>query len=189
MYPPYFANIASRSGVGLWNEGNLDTFTYFKLHGSTNWYYSGRDDFYGETIFYSDIPPWERRYSRVERNFHPQAKDKEYLIIPPVTDKLTYFNNETVRRLWREASEALRSTTRIFIIGYSLPPSDLGMKFFLQHSQPSKETKASVYVIDRDDSVVKRYKKLLSKQNVIDKFTGEDAVSNFVQWYSGIANT
>ena len=38
--------------------------------------------------------------------------DKEVLIIPPVTDKLTYFNNETVRRLWREASEALYAASR-----------------------------------------------------------------------------
>ena len=57
MYPPYFANIASRSGAGLWGKKKLNTFSYFKLHGSMNWYYSGRDDFYGETIFYADVPP------------------------------------------------------------------------------------------------------------------------------------
>ena len=65
--------------------------------------------------------------------------DKTPLIIPPVTDKLTYFNNETVRRLWQEASNALLVATRVFVIGYSLPISDLGMEFFLRHSLPIKD--------------------------------------------------
>ena len=43
MYPPYFADIASRPGAGLWGEESLETLSYYKLHGSTNWYYSGRD--------------------------------------------------------------------------------------------------------------------------------------------------
>ena len=51
IYPPYFADIASRSGAAVWDGEASDTFLYLKLHGSVNWYYSGRDDFYGETIF------------------------------------------------------------------------------------------------------------------------------------------
>ena len=184
MYPPYFANIASRSGTGLWGEGNLDTFSYYKLHGSTNWYYSGRDNFYGETIFYSDVPPWETKYSREEFGPHPRAEDKEWLIIPPVTDKLTYFNNETIRRLWQKASNDLRSATRVFVIGYSLPPSDLGMQFFLQHSQPSEETQAEMYIVDPDHGAVSRYQELLPKLNVMDDFAGrEGVVEDFVDFY------
>ena len=95
----------------------METFSYLKLHGSTNWYYSGRDDFYGETIFYSYALPWEASNSLNDKAVPRQARDKECLIIPPVTDKLTYFNNETIRRLWQEASEALWSATRVFIIG------------------------------------------------------------------------
>ena len=184
MYPPYFARVASRSGGGLFGEGYMETFSYLKLHGSTNWYYSGRDDFYGETIFYSYALPWEASNSLNDKAVPRQARDKECLIIPPVTDKLTYFNNETIRRLWQEASEALWSATRVFIIGYSLPPSDLGMKFFLQHSQPSKETQASWYIVDRNASVLARYQELLPKQEVIGKYAGiKTAVSDFVQRY------
>ena len=51
-YPPYFSNVASRHQEGFgFAAGKLETFTYLKLHGSTNWYYSGTDSFYGETIF------------------------------------------------------------------------------------------------------------------------------------------
>ena len=47
-YPPYFSNVASRheSAFGF-GASKLETFSYLKLHGSTNWYYSGRDSFYG----------------------------------------------------------------------------------------------------------------------------------------------
>ena len=43
IYPLYFSNIMSRA-VTLLSAGSLDTFTYFKLHGSVNWLYSGRED-------------------------------------------------------------------------------------------------------------------------------------------------
>ena len=56
IYPPYFANIASRSGAGLWAEEDFRTFRLLKLHGSVNWHYSGREAFHGETIFFSDVP-------------------------------------------------------------------------------------------------------------------------------------
>ena len=186
VYPPYFAGIGSRSGVGSFGSSKLETFTYFKLHGSANWYYSGRDDFYGETIFCTNVPPWEARCSQEERNPPPAAGDKDCLIIPPVTDKLTYFNNETIRRLWQEARETLKSASRIFIIGYSLPLSDLGMRFFLQDGQPIEAIRARVYIVDRNEKVVKHYEKLLPRQNVIGKFSGgETVVADFAQHYSG----
>ena len=67
MYPPYFANIASRTKT-LWNEGTIDTFSYLKLHGSVNWYYSGRENFYGETIFYADVPPLGENHPEAEES-------------------------------------------------------------------------------------------------------------------------
>ena len=185
IYPPYFANVESRLGEALWGEERLRTFSYLKLHGSTNWYYSGRDDFYGETIFYSDVPPWNTHYYASEEYPHPLAEDKEFLIIPPVTDKLTYFNNETIRRLWQKASIDLWSATRVFIIGYSLPPSDIGMQFFLQHSQPGMENQAPAYIIDTDYDAVRRYSELLPHMSVKDDFAGrENVVSEFVEFYS-----
>ena len=34
IYPPYFANIRSRSGAGLWGTNKIATFSLMKLHGS-----------------------------------------------------------------------------------------------------------------------------------------------------------
>ena len=182
IYPPYFANILSRSGEGTQGRVRPETFSYYKLHGSTNLYYSGRNNFYGETLFFSKVPPWGNEDSDYESSERVLSRDKEVLIIPPVTDKLTYFNNETVRRLWREASEELYAASRVFVIGYSLPPADLGMTFFLQHSQPSENT--VVYIVDEAPGVVTHYEKVLPKLRVMGDFAGEDgAVSKFVGKY------
>ena len=55
-----------------------------------------------------------------------QPRDKDVLIVPPITEKSSYFKNETINRLWWEAAEALRHATRVFVIGYSLPTTILG---------------------------------------------------------------
>ena len=184
MYPPYFSDIRSRIVTLLW-AGKLDTFTYFKLHGSVNWHYSGTQDFYGETIFYSDVSPWGPELNDYEKESRLFAGDKETLIIPPVAEKTTYFTNETVRKLWQEASDHLEGATRVFVIGYSLPVSDLGMRFFLKRSLPVQGT--PWYITDKDKDVICRYRDLLAPQQTIcDDFVGEDAVSKFAGTYPDI---
>ena len=182
MYPPYFSNIRSRVAT-LLGPDKLDTFTYFKLHGSVNWHYSGRENFYGETIFYSDVSPWGQELHDHEKDSRLSAGDKETLIIPPVPEKTTFFSNETVRRLWQEASDHLEGATRVFVIGYSLPMSDLGMQFFLKRSLPIQGT--LWYIIDTDNMVMDRYRELLAppQQVICDDFVGEDAVSRFADAY------
>ena len=143
IYPPYFANLASRSGVGLWGGEVFPTFRLLKLHGSVNWHYSGREDFHGETIFFSDVPEFGPPGDEAARNARSQrlrdmAADKETLIIPPVAEKTTYFNNETVRGLWKDAAAALQGAATLYVIGYSLPISDLGMRFFLAGNTPGR---------------------------------------------------
>ena len=182
MYPPYFANIRSRSGVGLLGEGPIVTFSYLKLHGSTNWYYSGRDDFYGETIFYSIVSSLGSDLSVPEKKSIERAGDKEALIIPPVTEKTTYFNNETVKGLWYDARVALSNATRVFVIGYSLPISDLGMQLFLINNQPEPQT--PVYVIDTCAAVATRYECVLPELQITKDFAhGQEPVEKFSAHY------
>ena len=183
MYPPYFTNIASRPGTAQWAEGELDTFSYLKLHGSLNWYYSGRDDFYGEAIFFSDVPPLGSDNAENEIKLRSKSGDKEILLIPPVYEKTGYFNNETVRSLWRDAGTALAKAKRVFVIGYSLPVSDLGMRFFLTDNQP--QSSAKIYIIDIDPAVINRFGELLPLLSINRKFVcGHDAVEKFSQQYT-----
>ena len=184
IYPPYFSDVQARPGPGLWGKGDLKTFSFLKLHGSINWYYSGRDDFFGETIFFSEDRPFgDETWNDV--NFRrPQSRDKEPLIIPPATEKNMYFNNETVRRLWREAGCALQEAKRVFIVGYSLPLSDLGMKFFLTKHRPSQAT--PVFLVNTDRKVAAHYQKLL-KWNVRDEFVDDqEPIKRFTETYPKI---
>ncbi len=187
MYPPYFSDVQARSGVGLLGEGFLKTFSFLKLHGSINWYYSGRDNFFGETILFSeDLPFGHETWNDVHFR-RPQSRDKELLIIPPATEKNTYFNNETVRRLWREAGRALQEAGRVFIIGYSLPLSDLGMKFFLTKHRPSQET--PVFLANTDRKIVTHYQNLMT-WDVRDEFVDDqEPIKRFADIYPKIDST
>jgi len=181
LYPPYLSNIRSRVEAPS-HSTLIDTFKYYKLHGSVNWHYSGREIFYGETIYYSDVSRWGI-LGEDEQESRLYTMDKETLLIPPVTEKTTFFNNETVRQLWQQSSSVLGSARRVFVIGYSLPLSDLGMCFFLTHSQPILGT--NWYVVNKDKSAASRFSELLAPQQVIcDDFVGGcDSVARFVEEY------
>ena len=66
IHGPYFSNMLTRSGDAAWGEFKTDSFTYLKLHGSINYYYSGRSDFYGESIYMTKAPPWGAKYRPYE---------------------------------------------------------------------------------------------------------------------------
>ncbi len=177
IYPPYFADIGTRSGAGLWGNDNERDFRLIKLHGSVNWHYSGRDDFHGETIFYSDVPGFGPADNVSFRNARTRklldmAADKETLIIPPVSEKTIFFNNETVKGIWKGAAAALRGAAALYIVGYSLPASDLGMRFFLSGNNPPVDT--PVHVVNTDAEVLERYKQVLQRPEMSINYLGSD---------------
>ena len=177
IYPPYFANIASRSGAGLWGHEVRRTLRLIKLHGSVNWYYSGREYFHGETIFYSDVPEFgpardEAARCATRQRLNDMAADKEILLIPPVSEKTTYFNNETIRGLWKDAAAALQNAAALYIIGYSLPMSDLGMRFFLAGNDPSAPS--LVQVVNTDTNILQRYGEILNRSDMRSDYIGPD---------------
>ena len=190
IYPPYFTNIASRSGAALWGGELPASFRLLKLHGSVNWYYSGREDFHGETIFFSDVlkfgPPDDiAAQGAATKRLRDMAADKETLLIPPVAEKTTYFNNETVRALWKDAANALQDAARCYIIGYSLPISDLGMRFFLAGNAP--DAGIPVHVVDIDMNVLYRYREFLQRPDIGSDYVGSDnPVVRFARDYAGI---
>lgn len=177
IYPPYFANIASRSGASQWGSESDRGFRLLKLHGSVNWYYSGREDFHGETIFCSDVPefgPARDKAARCAaiRRLHDLAADKETLLIPPVAEKTTYFINETVRGLWKDAAAALQNAAALYIVGYSLPISDLGMRFFLAGNSPGAD--CPIHVVNTDTNILECYREFLRKPDLQAKYVGPD---------------
>jgi len=87
-------------------RADYPTAELLKLHGSTNWLYSGAREFFGESIHY--VPPdiWLHT-SGWQTCRVPEGKVP--LIVPPVSDKPNYFNHEGLRSLWSVARQRIQS--------------------------------------------------------------------------------
>ena len=134
IYPPLLSDAGLRSGLSSAGK-QLESFRLLKLHGSTNWYYSGRTSAQGEPIYF--VPPLPSSgATAADKEAHEHrlraVADKYPFLIPPIYDKSALFTHETIRALWFEAGETLKRAKRLVCMGYSLPESDLTMKHFLR---------------------------------------------------------
>jgi hypothetical protein len=112
------------------------SFRFFKLHGSINWLYSGSVSSHAETVYYAALD-----HVWTPSLYHELGvTDKAPLIVPPIAEKVGYFQNPHVRGMWREAAVALKTARRVFCLGYSLPDLDITMRFFLNRNHPSHST-------------------------------------------------
>lgn len=180
FFPIPLANPQSRDGVGVLGGGEKPTATIYKLHGSVNWYYSGNESFYGENIF---IGP--RITSPGSENMLKYLFDKVPLIVPPTLEKSTFFKNETIKSLWRQAGIALGRVERLFVVGYSLPESDLLMRYFLRENLANEKLK-QVIVIDPNAAIADRFKSVVpSSVEVLPfKTTGINPLVAFAKAYA-----
>ena len=116
--------------------------------------------------------------------------DKRRFIVPPVYDKSTLLSHESVRSIWKQAKEnALQPADRLFVIGYSLPQTDIAMHSLLWEGSRFRSEHGSnkpLYVVDIDPFVGQRYRDALGEYyDVQTEFVGAgDAFSAFVDWYA-----
>jgi len=139
----------------------ISTFKLFKLHGSVNWYYSGASSYFGETIYSAHVTGWDFPDDQIEQDSLNAASDKVPLIIPPTTEKVGFFQHETIRQTWAKAGEALLFASRVFCIGYSLPETDLSLRFFLANHRWG-EPKVPLFLVNKDPKSLTHYRSLLS---------------------------
>lgn len=132
LYPVTITPIILRFAGSFSGEAH-QTFKLYKLHGSINWHYSGSTEYYGESIYKTEL-------DRDSKEILVATRDKVPLIIPPTLDKTMFFNNETVRSLWRGAGQALGEAKRVFCLGYSFPLTDMMVQFFIQTNHSNQET-------------------------------------------------
>lgn len=159
IYPPLLTDAGLRSGEKR-PEPRKPSFRLLKLHGSTNWYYSGRAAAYGEPIYF--VPPLvTRRADERDRRQHEArlraVADKYPFLVPPIYDKSPLLTHETIRALWFEAGEALRGARRVVCMGYSLPESDLTMNHFLRTTCAKR---AEFVIVDPAADVERRFQRL-----------------------------
>lgn len=111
-----------------------------KLHGSANWYYNDYELFYEDfgTRNEYKIPSltFEEKSGQVTKdylNFYKAARHGlKPLIIPPVLDKNNFYSNGILKDLWSMAADYVKNAQAIHLIGYSIPETDLAIKYFLQ---------------------------------------------------------
>ena len=169
IYPVPMTNAGSRRGDIYWGGSVKDSFKLFKLHGSINWYYSGASEATGETIYYYFVPKWGKLTDDDLPEMERYVSDKVPLLVPPLIEKSSYFQHETIRTVW------------IICIGYSLPETDLSFRFFLEKNAP--HNKVSLCIVNLDNDAPKHYETLLSRSYSIDdqyvgKTIDEQLVSN-----------
>jgi hypothetical protein len=182
IYPPFLTNVNTRNGSVV-TTTRFNSFQLLKLHGSTNWFYSGKQDAQGETIYYTMPQQFGDIFGQSESKERTQsleaAGDKYPFLIPPIFDKAPLLTHETVRSLWRRGSNALSQAKRVIFLGYSLPPSDRTMIDFLR---TSIEPNAKLEVVDLLASTFAHYETVLpfAKGRIEQKFSGKDAIAEFV---------
>jgi hypothetical protein len=85
----------------------------YKLHGSVNWTRTGEES--------KAIKAFEHYFQITTPQLLPE-------LVPPTWKKI--FENE-IETIWEEAVEKLTTATRIIIIGFSMPPTDMHFKYLL----------------------------------------------------------
>lgn len=188
---PIPLTLAGRRAALFGGSGDLETFKLFKLHGSINWFYSGRSNSYGEEIYYVPCSGGLEGLFAAARGQDPESvhwtnvRDKTALIIPPVLDKNIFFQHEALRSLWALASQAIKKARRIVCMGYSLPSSDITMAQFLRSSSPDGRTPFAIVdlcsMIDHFAGVIGTTSYELTQDQ-----TGQNCVEQFVTQNYGL---
>lgn len=74
---------------------------------------------------------------------------------------------------------ALQAATSLYCIGYSLPETDLGIRFLLHYSRSREDI--PLYVVNTEPEHAQHYKNLLGKAFYInEKYVGRDAIKRLV---------
>ena len=187
LYPIPVTNAVARDGGMVVSSNYPETFTLYKLHGSTTWY---------KSIGESNVDPiYGMSHDRIDNaRYRKFLADKRRFIVPPVYDKSSLMNHESIRSLWWQARNyALRQAENVYVIGYSLPETDAAMQTLLweatQTETSGKDHMKALYVVDVDIETWQRYRrKLDGYYEVKDSYAGHSsAFDMFVDDYLGDA--
>lgn len=180
LMPVILTPVETRDGCGLLGGENHPSLQLYKLHGSSNWFYSGKSEFQGEVIY--TIPVRDGIFTGKKEDIILATKDKVPLIVPPTLDKTSYFNNETIRIIWQAAGQAFKIAKRVFCLGYSFPETDMMIRHFILTNENPEGAK--FYWINLSEHAGK-LEDLLPENYTIDRtYLGTDSIKNFAEAYT-----
>jgi hypothetical protein len=182
MPASYRAGIPQQAG---WRD--IAKFKLLKLHGSSNWFYTGRLDASGEQLFYIPVEgSWGMPQTELEKMCKTAVEDLVPLLIPPVLEKGPYFSNDYLRLNWREAELALLTASNVYCVGYSLPETDLSMRFLLSPRGRVTDP-ARWHVVNTDPSSALHFERILPNRFQVDSTLcgAQDAVEQLARRLRG----
>ena len=189
LYPIAITSALSRGGHDPHGLASSNSLTLYKLHGSISWYKSADESSFSPIYGVSGENPMFDVDGKLVGDLK-MVGDKRRFIVPPVLDKSTLLSHESICNLWWQAKRyALRGASKLYVIGYSLPETDIAMQTLLWEGRRSEQgdplNKIRLYVVDIDKKVVPRYKKMLGAYyEVDDTYAGcGDAFDRFVEDY------
>ena len=163
--------VAEARYAGVIRGEVAETLRLVKLHGSLNWFYSGAEGFYGETIFDArGHVTWDREKPKAYDDLKAKVPGLAPLVIPPTPAKSAYLENETVKELWRVARAALESADEVWLVGYSLPTGDQQMAALLASTCAGK----TIVPVNTDERITDRIVAVVAGAEVREDFLGGD---------------
>ena len=149
-------------GVDFRNPEDWDTakpdqsVALLKLHGSLNWLYCPNCNSV-------KITPRTKGALGIWTHFEVCERDQtrqKPLLIAPTWVKL--YDNPWLVRVWTRAESILRESERVVFIGYSLPDSDVHVRYLLLKSLYRRKTAPRVLVVTKEqpDYIKRRYNTL-----------------------------
>jgi hypothetical protein len=168
-----------------WGRSVLPTFRLLKLHGSLSWYWGEGDDT-GGTL---------QRWSTPGEFGAPRPEDTDArrrslpgrvpFVIPPSATKSPFYRNLVTRELWQQAYDALRSTRRLVLVGYSLPGADLTIGGMIEDAASGRSL--TVTVVNPCPQPVRNQLLTLGiKGEKIECRDGADCVEQFAHEYADL---
>jgi len=154
----------------LTDEQSSDTSPYLKLHGSINWGICPKCrqivPFNLDEVRFNLFPETPHVYfdlgSQIASRQHCNMPlDAVPVLVPPTWNKTDYHNK--LDKVWKKASAELATAENIFVVGYSLPESDLFFRYLYALGSESHTLIRRFWVFDpdQDHSVEQRFHRLI----------------------------
>lgn len=156
LYPAPVTPLNAQMGASPASYGPVDQFQLFKMHGSIGWWYSGPDSPPSDVVYDQGLQgsAWSGRglYAFGETSI-PTMADHLPMIVPPAAVKNSYYNNATLKAIWRKAAAALTGADELVIMGFSLPATDMLVSSMLC---TNLRNDCRIVPVDYGDGIVQR---------------------------------
>lgn len=151
------------------NDNESTDIPLLKLHGSINWYKDSTSNQI-ETI---PLLFSTRLNSGIKKVYYSLGSEvikngNEPLIVPPTWNKTEH--HQQIENVWKKAAKVLSQADNIFIIGYSLPETDLFFRYLYSLGTESETRLDSIYVINPDETNEDNYRKMIGQDILTRRF-------------------